>query len=452
MAGSAVRRDALDVWRCGVDAVASDRLVRETLRLDETGLRAGPIALAPEAFDRIVVVGAGKAGAGMAVEVERLAEAAGLTERLDGWVNVPADCLCPTRRIHLHPARPAGVNEPTAEGVAGSEAILARLADLGPRDVCLALISGGGSALLPAPIPGISLDDKLEVTRRLAAAGASIHELNTVRKRLSRVKGGRLATACGAGWLIALIISDVAGDPLDIIASGPTVADSATPEDALAVLERFGGQARYPSRVIAALRQPPASPSASAQRDGPEIANLIIGSNATAVEAAAARAQALGYQVVLKTAGADEGEAADIGRWLAERLRQSSEQGPVALITGGEPVVTLPPSERRGRGGRNQQLALAALADLLKHPLEREFCFISGGTDGEDGPTDAAGGVVDNALVAACHAEAASLAEALNRADAYTFLQRHDALLKTGPTHTNVMDLRVALLAGNDGT
>ena len=163
-------------------------------------------------------------------------------KQLTGWVNVPADCVRPLQRIHLHAARPAGVNEPTPEGVAGAEQILRLVESLGPDDLCLCLISGGGSALMPAPVEGISLADKLAVTRHLSAAGANIEQLNTVRKQLSRLKGGGLLRACRAGRLVSLIISDVLGDPLDIIASGPTVPDSSTPQEALDVLDRFGAR------------------------------------------------------------------------------------------------------------------------------------------------------------------------------------------------------------------
>ncbi len=223
-----------------------------------------------DAMRRIVVVGAGKAGAGMAAALEEILGPALMeAKQVVGWVNVPASTAAPrgspvssgtqvkypsprpsltrgeaeeqgTRRIHLHPARPAGINEPTAEGVAGSEEILKIVSSLGLDDLCIALLSGGGSALMPAPIEGISLADKLAVTRFLSAAGANIAELNTVRKQLSRIKGGGLARACRAGRLIALVISDVPGDPLDVIASGPTVPDSSTPQDALEILERSG--------------------------------------------------------------------------------------------------------------------------------------------------------------------------------------------------------------------
>ena len=175
---------------------------------------------------------------------------------------MPADCVRPLQRIHLHAARPAGVNEPTPEGVAGSMEILRLVESLGPDDLCLCLISGGGSALMPAPVEGVTLADKLALTRHLSAAGANIEQLNTVRKQLSRIKGGGLLRACRAGRLVSLIISDVLGDPLDVIASGPTVPDTSTPQAALEVLERFGArEAKHCTAAIEYLER------ASAARD-----------------------------------------------------------------------------------------------------------------------------------------------------------------------------------------
>ncbi|MCH7727458.1 MAG: glycerate-2-kinase family protein, partial [Planctomycetes bacterium] len=208
------------MWQAGVAAVQSDRLVRENVRVEGSHLLVGDkiVDLAP--IQRIVVVGTGKAGAGMAQGIEvALGEPLMAEKKLVGWINVPADCVRELSRIKLHPARPAGVNEPTEEGVAGTEQILRLVGALGPNDLCLCLISGGGSALMPAPVDGISLQDKQAVTKFLSAAGANILQLNTVRKQLSRVKGNGLARACRAGRLISLIISDVIGDPLDIIAS-----------------------------------------------------------------------------------------------------------------------------------------------------------------------------------------------------------------------------------------
>ncbi len=232
--------DALAIWHAGLAAVRSDQLVRDAMHVEGSTLTIGDEEISLPKVRRIVVVGAGKAGAGMAAGLEEAFGPRWAKEKqLNGWINVPADCVRPLEWIHLHASRPAGVNEPTAEGAAGAAEILRLVASLAADDLCLCLLSGGGSALLPAPVEAITLDDKLAVTRLLSAAGANIEQLNTVRKQLSRIKGGGLARACRAGRLVSLIISDVLGDPLDLIASGPTVEDRSTPAEALALLRQF---------------------------------------------------------------------------------------------------------------------------------------------------------------------------------------------------------------------
>ncbi|MEK6235552.1 MAG: DUF4147 domain-containing protein, partial [Planctomycetales bacterium] len=306
------------------------------------------------------------------------------------------------------------------------------------------LISGGGSALLPAPIEGITVADKQAVTRHLSGAGATINELNTVRKQLSRIKGGGLARACKAGRLISLIVSDVTGDPLDVIASGPTVPDPSSPRDALRTLERFGArEAGIPDRVFQRLEEQAANPETG---DACNATNLIIGTNRRAVEAAGAEATRLGYSPGIESAETPEGQAEDVGRELAQAARtMRTEPGPDCMISGGEPVVTLAPEADRGMGGRNQQLVLAALDELGSRGFEG-VALLSGGTDGEDGPTDAAGAFCDRALAEAASEHGLDPADFLRRNDAYHFFEPLGGLIKTGPTHTNVMDLRVVLV------
>ena len=438
-----LRRDALQIWQAGLAAVRSDRLIGEALRVDGRRLLVGAETIELDSIERIAVVGAGKAGAGMAAAVEDVLGPELLTaKRVSGWVNVPADCVRPTRAIHLHAARPAGVNEPTPEGAAGAAEILRIVAALGPRDLCLCLISGGGSALLPAPVEGVSLADKLAVTRHLSAAGANIEQLNAVRKQLSRIKGGGLARACRAGRLASLIISDVLGDPLDVIASGPTVPDASTPQAALAVLEQFrAAEAGVAASVLAYLREKrgaSAPPACTVQ-------NLIIGNNATAVDAAGCEAERLGYSHAMISATASEGPAEAVARHLADMAAGMRRGGPDCLISGGEPVVKLIDSARRGLGGRNQQLTLAALERLAEDGMNG-ICLLSGGTDGEDGPTDAAGALADAELAAAARRKGLDPSDYLARNDAYHFFAPLGGLIKTGPTHTNVCDLRVAVV------
>ena len=484
----------MSIWRAGVAAVDAAHLVQSQLALESRAgqryLRLGsfesPRVLLPlDAIDRIVVVGGGKAGAGMVAGVEaalqdfvaeRLARHPA-QQPLVGWLNVPADCVRPTRWITLHAARPAGVNEPTAEGVVGSERMLELVGSLGPRDLCVALISGGGSALMPAPLDGITLADKQQITRHLSAAGANIQQLNMVRQRLSRLKGGGLARACRAARLWSLIISDVLGDPLDIIASGATVSTTNSASRALEILEQFraaeGGvgahlferlrQQQRQERLAGPLAGGALASGALASgvggladwttASGCEVRNLVIGNNALAVAAAVEEARRRGYLVTSHAATQLEGAAEEIGRSLVEQFAVLRGSGRGAVhISGGEPVVRLVPAAQRGLGGRNQQLVLAAVECWQRAEQQDEsrrlapgMVLLSGGTDGEDGPTDAAGALVDASILRAAGERQLEAADFLRRNDAYHFFEPLGGLIKTGPTHTNVCDLRVAL-------
>jgi hydroxypyruvate reductase len=451
-ATTALRDDACVIWQAGINAVRSDRLVQDAVQVHGDDLLVGDRRLPLAGIGRIAVVGCGKAGAGMAAGLEAaLGERLMHDKQLTGWINVPDDCVRGLQRIQLHGARPAGVNEPTATGAAGAQRILDLVQTLAADDLCLCLISGGGSALLPAPVEGITLDDKLAVTRHLSAAGANIRQLNTVRKQLSRIKGGGLARACGAGRLISLIISDVLGDPLDIIASGPTVADPSTPQQALAILEQFRArQAGISERVFRYLERAAERTTTADRSAACEVTHQVIGNLATAVAAAGLEAERRGYQTRTAAVQQLEGEAELVGRQLAaEALAMRTAGGRRCLVHGGEPTVKLVDSRRRGLGGRNQQLVLAAIQYLAeKQDSARELTLLSGGTDGEDGPTDAAGAVLDEAIVSAATARQLSVEDHLARNDAYHFFEPLGALIRTGPTHTNVCDLRVVLTAG----
>ena len=441
-----LRGDAMTIWRAGVDAVRSERLVHDVMAIQGSTLEIGDERIALEPIGRIVVVGAGKAGAGMAAAVEEVLGERLLREKhVVGWVNVPDDCVRELSHVWLHGSRPAGVNEPTPAGEIGAREILQLVESLGPDDLCLALISGGGSALMAAPVEQITLADKLAVTRHLSGAGANIEQLNTVRKQLSRIKGGGLTRACRAGRLVTLLISDVLGDPLDVIASGPTVDDTSTPQEALDVLEQFNaGEAGVSEAVFDFLRRKtriePSPPTC-------KVTNVIIGNNATAVDAAGIEAERLGYSHAMQSATESEGPAEEIGRHLAGMaLSMRDGTGPDCLISGGEPVVTLVDAARRGRGGRNQQLILAALEQLAEDGAAA-IAMLSGGTDGEDGPTDAAGAFLDAQVLEAARQRNLDPADYLARNDAYHFFEPLGALIKTGPTNTNVCDLRVVVVA-----
>jgi len=444
-----LHRDAVRIWQAGVDAVRSDRLVRQAFRVEDSALVfADQEPVEFDSIGRIVVVGAGKAGSGMAGAVEEiLGPELAKEKRLTGWVNVPEDCVRATDYIRLHPARAAGVNEPAPAGAEGSAEILRLVESLTADDLCLVLLSGGGSALMPSPAEGVTLDDKLAVTRYLSAAGANIEELNTVRKQLSRIKGGGLLEACQAGRLVSLVISDVLGDPLDVIASGPTVADSSTPQEAIEVLQRFDARsAGIPPAVFEHIERRADERLAKPVTGPPYVRNVVIGNNATAVDAAGSEAERLGYSHAMISAEKSESQAERVGRHLAEMaIKMRRDAGPDCLISGGEPVVTLVDPAKRGRGGRNQQLILAALVQLIDDGAEG-LAMLSGGTDGEDGPTDAAGAVLTAQVLATAKDLGLDAADFLARNDAYSFFKPLDALLKTGPTHTNVCDVRVVLV------
>lgn len=443
------------IWQAGVDAVDSERLVRSAVSVQGNILTVAGTQFDLQALSRIVVVGAGKAGAGMAAALEdvlcpaSLASAASKCE-VTGWVNVPADCVRDLLRIHVHAARPAGVNEPTEAGVAGSKKILEFVGSLTESDLCLVLLSGGGSALLPAPVDGVSLQDKQVVTRLLMHGGATINDLNCVRKQLSAIKGGGLARAMPAGTMVSLIISDVINDPLDVIASGPTVDNSSSAAEALETLQRIAqDDTRIPRSVLEVLNRKAAGAERGSLIDSTHVSNVVIGNNRVAVEAAAAKAVELGYTVVNQGSGL-EGVASEVGRELAEtclaiRDRMDPVSGPACVISGGEPIVHLAQTDQSRKGGRNQELVLAACQTLWKDDA-RAIAFLSGGTDGEDGPTDAAGAVLDSSVLFDAQQIGLEPDKFLAINNSYEFFDRTGGLLKTGPTHTNVMDLRVAVV------
>jgi hydroxypyruvate reductase/glycerate 2-kinase len=431
----------LAIWQAAVDAVQPSKLIPEAIANPSLGIQEA-VSHAP----RVLVVGAGKAGAAMSAALENALP--DLAARMEGIVNVPADTVRPLHAIRLHAARPGKMNQPTAEGVEGARQILQLVASAGPDDIAIGLWSGGGSALLPAPVEGISLEDKQRVTQLLHECGATIHEMNAVRKHLSRVKGGRLAQAFAGLSFCNLIISDVIGDPLDVIASGPTSPDSSTFRDALAVLEKYALTSLAPKSVLNYLRRGaegllPETPKKLSSR----IHNFVIGNNDLALKASQAKAEELGYRV--QNLGSEiEGEAGKVAAAMADLVRDMladsrSPRPPVCLLSGGETTVTL--GKHHGLGGRNQEFVLAMI-DTLGRDTMNHVLVLSGGTDGEDGPTDAAGAVANGETFRLADNLKLSPADFLSRHDAYHFFQPIGGLIQTGLTQTNVMDVRVILI------
>ena len=454
------RADLAEVVRAAIAAVKPETLVprRIEIRGDELLLDRAPFPEAVRLSGRIVVIGGGKAAAGMAAAVEKvLAPAVASGADVHGLVSVPEGCGRTLRRVEVRETRPVGANLPTPAAVAATVEMREAVARLGPRDLAIVLVTGGGSALVEEPCDGVAFDDVLAVTRALAAAGADIKELNVVRQALSLAKAGGLARACTAGRLVAVVLSDVIGDPLDLIASGPCMSAVADPAAALAILRRRGVADALPqvTRALdraAAQAAPRASEAGRGEWTTPSgcrVSHVLLGSNATAVDAAARAAGDLGYDVTIRHALPASEAAESVGRRLAaeaaERCAAAGRDGRAhAVIEGGEAVVTVPGDH--GIGGRNQQTVLAAAARWRTNGGDwpRGLVIASVGTDGEDGPTDAAGGLVDADTAARLGGDEA-IARSLARCDAYPTLAAADGLIRTGPTGTNVADVRIIL-------
>jgi hydroxypyruvate reductase/glycerate 2-kinase len=432
-----MRAEARAIWDAAVAAAEPTALVRAAI---SGGLRA-ELSDAP----RILVVGGGKAAAAMAAGLEEAL--ADVLERVEGIVNVPAGCERSFRKIITHAARPAGSNFPTAEGIAGTEQMLKLLASARPDDVAICLLSGGGSALLPAPAEGITLDDKLAVTQFLHASGATIKEMNAVRKHLSRSKGGGFARAFRGKKLFSLIISDVVGDPLDVIASGPTAADASSFSDALAVLKHYDLLMKAPAAVRRRLENSAGTLNETLKKLPANVENRIVASNAISLHAAQLKAEALGY-CVLNLGSFIEGETREVATVIAGVISGVRRDGvpiaaPACLLSGGETTVRLGPNT--GRGGRNQEFVLALLCKLQPTGMGHVVA-LSGGTDGEDGPTDAAGAAAGESTWGTLIRARIDPEPFLIRHDAYSLFGKTGDLLKTGLTGTNVMDIRVVLV------
>ena len=414
------REHARAIWQAALAAGAAAPLVRAHLDIDPR-------------YARVVVLGCGKASGAMAEAAEDV-----LGDRIaEGFVVVKDGYTAPLRRIRL---AEAGHPVPDARGLAASGRLLDLAASARADDLVLFLVSGGGSALTPAPAPPVTLEEKQQITRLLLAAGATITELNAVRKHLSRVKGGLLARAAWPATVVTLVLSDVVGDPLDVIASGPTAPDPTTFATALEVLARRGVKDRAAASVRARLEAGSRGEVAETPKPGDRVfdrvTNLVVGNNALITDAAVAAAQRLGYRPHLWSR-AIQGEAREVGRELVDQARRL--EPPACLVAGGETTVTVRGS---GTGGRCQELALAAA--LALRPGD-EVTVLAAGTDGTDGPTDAAGAIVDGGSVERGRAAAVDPVGALADNDAYRFLRASGDLLVSGPTNTNLLDLYVLL-------
>ncbi|QUO47668.1 glycerate kinase type-2 family protein [Halorubrum ruber] len=469
-ASDPARELALDCVTAGIEAAHPERVVADALSLDDDILTVTAVddtstTVNLDAYDRVLVVGAGNAAGHFAAAVERL-----LGDRIDGGAVVTDDPVETDRVAVLAGDHPT----PSETGVESAREVREVAVDAGEDDLVIGLITGGGSALLAAPAEGIGLDDLRETTEALLASGATIAEINAVRKHCSAVKGGRLARAAAPADVLGLAISDVTGDDPAVIASGPLSPDPTTYADALAVLDRYGIDApaaatdRLERGAAGELAETPGPGDPPFDGDGVDI--RIVASARTALNAAREVAAARGYEplVLSSRVRGEAGEAAKTHAAVAEECHAAGEpaEPPAVLLSAGEVTVTL--GDDAGKGGPNQEFALSAALELdaagpdgAREAGHAAVAVASVDTDGIDGATDAAGALVDDRLVGdgpdggaddggsdgLLDREAA--ADALDEHDAYPLLDEVGALLRTGPTGTNVNDLRAVVVPGS---
>ncbi len=437
------------IFFAGVDRVDPYEMIRAKIRLEDSLLRisddSGEILIDLEQYDRILVHGAGKATAKMALAVEEL-----LAERLsDGVIAVKAGH---TERLSKIRTIEAGHPVPDKESLRAAEELRALADQATERTLFLGLISGGGSACLCLPRAGINLEEQQRVTELLLSCGADIGEINTVRKHLSAIKGGGLARMLSPATSINIILSDVVGDRLDSIASGLTVPDGTTFADALHIVERYSLRGELPESVQELLDAGAAGRIEETPKPGDpafaDVRNVLLGTNRAALNAAAACAQDLGYNVLVLSSQIT-GEAREIAKFyhaIAADLESHglAVQRPACVLGGGETTVTLRGS---GRGGRNQELALSFLTELSRrNGKAKGIYFLSAGTDGNDGPTDAAGAFACREAAMAAAERGLDLEDYLARNDSYALFDEIGYLFKPGPTNTNVCDLQILLV------
>lgn len=439
---------ALQIFRAALAAVDPHQCVERVVRREGDALTvqqdSGSIRIELGEIDRLHVVGCGKAGAPMARAVEEL-----VGERIaSGLVAVKYGHTLPqeTSFARVRVAE-AGHPQPDAAGMCQAKEVVKTLNGASERDLVIALISGGGSALWPLPVPAVTLEEKAELNRQLLASGADIHEINVLRKHVSRIKGGWAARLAHPAQVLVLLISDVIGDRLDSIASGPFAPDATTFGEALEIVERYGLSTEIPVSIqyhlwnglAGKVPETPKSGDAAFER----VTHWICASNARALEGARLEAESLGYQVEVIERPID-GDVGVAAKGFCARLMEIAEQGqerPVCLIGGGEPTVSLGSSP--GKGGRNQHFALASALEIQGRA---ELTVLSCGTDGSDGPTDAAGAMVSGATIDQCRSLGLDPRIALETHDAYPLFEKLGGLVKTGPTNSNVMDIMLGIV------
>lgn len=437
-----LRNNAVEIFYSGLDAVEPSTAVKLYCRREDERFFIADTVYELSRFNKLFIIGAGKAAAPMASAMEKI-----LGERItDGAINVKYEHTADLYRVKLVEA---GHPVPDENGQLGSRSILNIAKRAGQDDLVICLISGGGSALLPLPFPPLTLLDKQETTNTLLSCGATIYEINAIRKHMSMLKGGRLAQEVHPATLVSLILSDVVGDDLDVIGSGPTVPDPTTFENCMEIFSKYNIIKELPVAVIDHFEAGTSGKIPETPKTGDhafaKTQNLIIGSNINAIIAAKKKAESLGYNTLILSS-LIEGETKHVACMHTAIAREIIRTGnpiqlPACLLSGGETTVKV---TGRGLGGRNQEFALAAALDIANRG---NILVLSAGTDGTDGPTDAAGAFADTQTIARAETLGLQPANFLENNDSYHFFKHLDDLLITGPTRTNVMDLRIILAA-----
>ena len=437
-----MRDDAVNIFYAGLQAVEPNNSVKKYCRLEGDNLFIKNKKYDLTRFNNLFIVGAGKATAPMASALEDI-----LGNRIKtGIINVKYEHV--TELNHIIQIE-AGHPVPDNNGQKGAQAILDLVKDAGKDDLALCLVSGGGSALLPLPFSGLTLKDKQETTKVLLSCGATIHEINAIRKHTSMIKGGWLAHTAYPAELISLILSDVIGDDLDIIASELTVPDPNTFQDCVQIIKKYNILNKIPKAIASHIAAGVSGKVPETPKPGNPIFDnthsLIIGSNFEAVIAAKRKAESIGYNTLILSSMI-EGETRDVAQVHGAIAKEINKTGnplpiPACILSGGETTVTL---KGKGRGGRNQEFALATAIDIAGM---ESIVALSAGTDGTDGPTNAAGAIADTNTIKKALASGLDPNNFLSNNDSYNFFNKLGDLFITGPTNTNVMDLRIIIVS-----
>jgi len=430
------REKVLPILSAALEAVDPINAVKRHMSSTDDELRIGQRTYDLSKYRNIYVIGGGKAGGSMAKATEEI-----LGERLtEGLINTKYGYLAETEIVRINEA---GHPIPDAAGMAGAREMVELAARASENDLVICLISGGGSALMTLPVEGIALSDMETLTSALLRCGATINEINAIRKHLSQIKGGNLSRLAYPAEVVSLILSDVVGSPLDVIASGPTVPDSSTFVQAYGIVEEYGLLDELPSSIVQHLRQGKERTIPETPKEGDPIFektyNLIIASNEVAAQAAIAKAKDLGFNTVLLSTFL-EGEAREVAHVFSAIAKEILHSGqpvsrPACVVAGGETTVTI---RGEGKGGRNQELVLAAAIQIEGL---NEAMIVTLATDGTDGPTDAAGAIADGSTLQRAREKSLFASEYLAKNDSYHFFEALDDLIITGPTNTNVNDL-----------